>query len=130
MRKADRASLARAKRVARMAQRAIEVLGGTDEAYRWLTTPCAAIRGNTPYDVHYDADGARRVATALRLRAARERLVRKCGQGTFPDAAALTTWLWKKNRALRNRPPATLLDSDRGARDVLAVMSRMRRRTR
>jgi uncharacterized protein (DUF2384 family) len=130
MRKADRESLARAKRVARLAQRAVAVLGSTSAAYHWLTVPCTALRGKTPYDVHYDADGARRVATALRLRAARERLVRKSGHGTFPDEAALTTWLWKKNRALGNELPAMLLDTQRGARDVLAVMSHTRRRTR
>jgi len=130
MRKADRESLARAKRVARLAQRAIDVLGGAGAAYHWLTMPCAALGGTAPYDIHYDADGARRVATALRLRAARERLVRKMGDGTFPDVDALTEWLWKKNRTLRGRRPAMLLDTDRGAREVLAVLSRLRRRTR
>lgn len=130
MRKADRKSLARAKRVARLAQRAVDVLGSTSAAYHWLTAPCAALRGKVPHDIHFDVEGARRVATALRRRTLRQRHVRSAGLGAFEDAAALTAWLWKKCRALGNRRPAMLLDSDRGAREVLAIMSKIRQRTR
>lgn len=56
---------ARAKRAAMIAQRAIEALGGTDEAYAWLTSPCAQLGGEAPSEVRYDAAGARRVVGAL-----------------------------------------------------------------
>jgi uncharacterized protein (DUF2384 family) len=130
MRKTERESLARAKRAARLAQRAIDVLGSTSAAYHWLTTPCAALRGTAPRDIHYDVEGARRVAIALRRRAEHQRAVRAAGLDVFGDETALTSWLWKKSRALGNRLPATLLDTDRGAREVLSVISRSRRRTR
>jgi uncharacterized protein (DUF2384 family) len=128
MRREERQSLARVKRVARLAQRTIDVLGGTAEAYYWLTKPCAALRGKAPRDIHYDVEGAGRVATALRQRTGRQRLVRKAAKSAFLDETALTTWLWKKSRALGNRPPAMLLDSDRGASQVVSVISRMRKR--
>jgi uncharacterized protein (DUF2384 family) len=130
MRKDERESLARAKRVAGLAQRAVDVLGSTSAAYLWLTTSCAALRGKAPRDFHYDVDGARRVAGALRRRAVRQRKVRSAGLGAFEDEAALTVWLWKKCRQLGSQRPAMLLDTDRGAREVLAVMSLMRQRTR
>jgi len=129
MRKDDRESVARAKRVAKLAQRAVDVLGSASAAYHWLTTSCDALRGKSPRDIHYDVKGASRVATALRRRALRRRKVRSAGLGAFEDEAALTVWLWKKNRALGNRLPAMLLDSDRGATHVMSVMSRTRRKT-
>jgi uncharacterized protein (DUF2384 family) len=130
MRRDERLSLARVKRVARLAQRTIDVLGGTAEAYFWLTKPCAALRGKAPHEIHYDLEGARRVTTILKRRAMRQRKVRSAGLAAFADEAALTAWLWKKCRRLGNRLPAMLLDSDRGAREVLTVMSHVRQSTR
>ena len=51
-----------------------------------------------PRDIHFDLGGARRVATALRSRAVRQRKLRSAGRVAFADKAALTTWLWKKSR--------------------------------
>ena len=62
----ERASLARVRRAAIVAQRAIEVLGGTQEAHIWLSTRSPALDGKAPKDIHYDAEGARRVLEVLR----------------------------------------------------------------
>jgi uncharacterized protein (DUF2384 family) len=126
----ERESLARVKRELRLIQRAIEVFGSTATAYLWLTTPCAALRGNAPRDIHYDVEGARRVSTALRRRYARQRIVRSIGLAAFAVEAALTAWLWKKCPRLGNRLPAMLLDSDDGTREVLAFLTQNRKRIR
>ncbi len=130
MRKVERESLARVKRELRLIQRSVDVLGSTVTAYFWLTTPCGALRGKAPCDIHYDVAGARRIATALRRRAQRQRLVQAAGLDALRDEAALTEWLWKKCRALGHRLPAMLLDTDCGARQVLAIISGMRRLAR
>ena len=129
MRKDERESLARVKRELRLIQRSLDVLGSTPTAYHWLTTPCAALRGKAPRDIHFDLEGARCVATALRRRAVRQREVRSAGLASFANEADLIAWLWKKCRALGYRRPAMMLDTNRGMREVHAVMSRVRRRT-
>jgi uncharacterized protein (DUF2384 family) len=127
MRRDELQSLARVKRELRLIQRSIDVLGSTPTAYHWLTTPCAALRGKAPQDIRYDVGGARCVAIALRRRAVRQRKVRSAGLHAFEDEAALTAWLWKKCRQLGSQRPAMLLDTDRGAREVLAILARTRR---
>lgn len=98
MHKDERQSFARAKRAARVAQRAVDVLGGTGAAYHWLTTPCAALSGKVPSDIRFDESGARRVAIVLRRRASRQRSVRTAWLKAIGDEATLTAWLWRKNR--------------------------------
>jgi len=119
MRKDERQSLARAKRAAHVAQRSVDVLGDTATAYRWLTTPCAALRGKAPIEITFDVTGARRVASVLRRRSLRQRSVRQAWLSAVEDEAGLAKWLWKRNPALGFRQPATLLDTDRGAAEVL-----------
>lgn len=130
MRSDERQSLARVKRAARVAQRAVNVLGSMAAADHWLTAPCAALRGKAPRDIFLDEAGARRVAIVLRRRASRQRAVRSTWLRAFGDEAALTAWLWKKNRALGNRRPAMLLDTERGAREVVQALPTGRARER
>lgn len=61
----ERASLARAKRAAIIAQRAIDLLGSTQAADAWLSAPSEALDGKPPCETHLDARGARRVESAL-----------------------------------------------------------------
>ena len=89
MRKVERESLARVQREVRLIQRAIDVLDSPAIAYHWLTTPCAALRGKAPRDIHYDVEGARRVAAVLRRRAERQRAVISIGLDAFEDETTL-----------------------------------------
>lgn len=116
-------SLARVRRSARVIQRAIDLLGGTDEAYYWLTSPCAALRGKRPADVRYDVVSARRVRDVIRRRCDRMRKIHNAAHAAFDDEKAYFSWLWKRCDALDGRIPAMLLDTERGAREVARAIS-------
>jgi hypothetical protein len=79
MRRAKRESLARAKRVARVAQRAVDVLGTI-----WKVPVAWRL---------------------LRRLAIRQRKKPSAGSAALADEAALAEWLWKKNGALGNVGP-------------------------
>jgi len=59
------ASLARLRRAAHFAQLAIDLLGSTQAADEWLSSPSKGLDGKAPCEMRYDADGARRVALVL-----------------------------------------------------------------
>jgi len=71
MLRTERASLARAKRAARLAQLSMTLLGGAEAADLWLSSPCTALGGRAPADVKLDIEGMRRVTRALRACTAR-----------------------------------------------------------
>ena len=61
----ERESLARVRRAAIVAQRAIDAFGDAQEADIWLNTPCPALGGRVPSDMRYDAAVARRLLEVL-----------------------------------------------------------------
>lgn len=122
MKAEERASSARAKRSAIIAQRAIDALGGTEEAYHWLTSPCPALRGKAPADLRYDMAAYRNVKAVLRRRQRRARAVKSAAIGSFAEERAYVTWLWSRCSGLNGRLPGMLLDTDRGARQVVRAI--------
>ena len=124
----ERASLARAKRASIIAQRAMGVLGGAQQAYRWLMAPCPALRGKAPADLRYDIGAYRRVQAALRRRERRMRVVRTFAKGSFAEERAYQEWLWSRCRAIGGRLPAMMLDTESGAQAVVRAIPTGRRR--
>jgi putative toxin-antitoxin system antitoxin component (TIGR02293 family) len=59
------------------------------------------------------------------VRLARVARVALQAQETFGDAGKAHEWLRRPNRALRNSPPITLLDTDDGARLVEVILGRL-----
>lgn len=59
------------------------------------------------------------------VRLARVARVALAARETFGDAGKAHEWLRRPNRALRNNPPITLLDTDDGARLVEVILGRL-----
>ena len=126
----EKSSLARVKRAARIAQRAVDVLGGMERAYVWLSAPCPALRGKAPGELRYDVAACRRALSVLRYRERRMRAIEAAASGSFSDEDAFSAWLWSRCHALNDRLPAMLLDTDRGAREVIQALPADRDRER